>query len=79
MPLFKKGWVNIPYYPWDFDHPYVKDAIERSPGKKHWSFFQETDEDYNQWAIRNKFWLDRYIQQDVLYLKITDPILSFNK
>lgn len=78
-PCFKKGWVNMPYYPWDFDHPYVKDAIEKSPGKKHWSFYQEEDDDYTQWVVKNKFWLDRYIKQDILYLRITDPILTFKK
>jgi len=70
IPLRKKGWVNVPNYPWDMDHPYIN-------GKTHWKYFNEEDENHILWVKRNKDQIDKGIENKNLYIKTSDPILTY--
>lgn len=71
-PCMKKGWVHHPYYPWDFEHPYIKDT-----GRTHWKFYQEKDDNYIKWVRTFKERIDKGIKDSNLYIRTTDPILKY--
>lgn len=72
-PMFKIGWNYIPYFPWDYSHPYVKRT-----GSGHWKFYSDEDQDYNKWIESNKMFIETFgINKNQLYIKLSDPILQF--
>ena len=85
-PRFTKGWWKMPYFPWDKKHPY-------SLGKEHFRMFWPEDWDYESWTEQFKVFNFNYKKQEFikmsefiklkgnkrLYLKPTDPILTYYK
>ena len=66
-PCFVQGWFKYPLKPWQSGYP------------SHTRVYMNANMDYNVWASENKILIDRYINEKVLYLKPTDPILTYYK
>lgn len=66
-PCFTQGWIKYPYKPWQQGYP------------NHFRVYMNANMDYNVWAAENKILIDNYIENKVLYLKPTDPILTYYK
>ncbi len=69
-PPLKKGWHEIPHYPWHYDRPNIN-------GATHWKCFYDEDTDYDEWAKNWKRMIDDGIAKKQLYIRVTDPILIY--
>ena len=66
-PCFEKGWIHYPFKPW------------MSKTMTHCRVYISENMDYNQYVTTNKALIDKYIEEKSLYLKPTDPILTYKK
>jgi len=66
-PFFEKGWIHYPFKPW------------MSSRESHYKVFINENMDYNQYVKSNKVLIDSLIAEKSLYLKSTDPILTYKK
>lgn len=66
-PPFEKGWIHYPFKPW------------MNSRQSHYRVFINDNTDYNQYVTSNKALIDKFIEEKSLYLKPTDPILTFKK
>jgi hypothetical protein len=64
-PCIEKGWILYPKKPWE--------------GTGHYRVFFPQDMDYDEWKDTYKKLLDNYIANKELYIKTTDPILTYLK
>jgi len=64
-PKFTKGWWNYPFKPW------------QSSDLTHFKVYFNGDVDYNEWAQSNKTIIDRFINEKTLYIKSSDPLLTY--
>lgn len=69
-PCLPKGWWLIPHEPW------VK--VPRDvQNKTHWNCYLESGMDEEAWAKNNKYLIDRGIELKTMYIKPSDPILTY--
>ena len=69
-PPLEKGWRKIPHFPFHYDHPYIK-------GKTHWDCYYDEPTNYDDWAKGWKRYIDEAIEKKQLYIRLTDPILTY--
>lgn len=66
-PRFTKGWFGYPLKPWQTGFP------------GHQRIFMPEDMDYNDWKNNNDKIISAHIESKELYIKPSDPILTFKK
>jgi hypothetical protein len=64
-PCFDSGWYFIPWMPW--------------MGEGHYTVFFNEPTNRDDWISSNKALLDLHINEQSLYIKPTDPILTYKK
>lgn len=69
-PCFKRGWYEIPHFPWNTEHPYVQ-------GKTHFKMWSGEESNFNAWKDMWKDTIDKGIADKTLYIRLTDPILTY--
>lgn len=70
-PRFTKGHILYPYRPWDI---IPKDV----PNKTHYRVYIYEETDYHTWVTQNKALFDKHISEGTLFIKPTDPILTYH-
>jgi hypothetical protein len=66
-PCFTKGWILFPCKPWE------------TPNTGHRRVYIPAGFDYEEWKDTNKRLIDGYIESKELYIRQTDPILTYLK
>lgn len=64
-PCYLKGEWKVPYRPW----------MNGYPG--HFKSVFRENMDYNEWVSNNDKMISKFISENTLYIKTTDPILKF--
>ena len=68
-PLLEKGWYNWPFKPW----------VKKPVGETHFKVFIPENMNAEEWKNAYKALLDKFIGEETLYIRPSDPILKFYK
>lgn len=66
-PNFEKGWIHYPFKPW------------MSKTQTHYKVFISEETEQHVYAMNYKKLIDSFIEEKSLYLKPSDPILTYRK